>query len=79
MQYLTRALTAAPLDIYAHYYAALVHLEADRRQQALGAIRRSVELGYPPDLLRTDPQFAELYNNDIFLGLITKSAGKEDH
>ena len=79
MQYLTRALTAAPHDIYAHYYAALVHLEADRRQQALGAIRRSVELGYPLDLLRTDPQFAELYNNDIFLGLITKSAGAEDH
>ncbi len=71
-QYLERALTAAPHDYYAHYYAALVHLEAGRTERALGAILRSVDLGYPPHLLRKDPQFAELHNNEIFLRLITK-------
>lgn len=69
-QYLAQALQAAPDDVYAHYYAALVHLEAGRRQQALEEITRSVELGYPTALLGPDPQFAELRNDEGFLGLI---------
>jgi TolB-like protein/Flp pilus assembly protein TadD len=73
-RYLARALTAAPNDVYAHYYAALVHLEAGRQQQALDEIRRSVELGYSKDLLSLDPQFAELNTNKSFIGLIEVSA-----
>jgi len=69
-RYLSRALFAAPDDTYAHYYAALVHLEAGRMQQALEEIQRSVELGYPIVLLTPDPQFAELRSNESFLGLI---------
>lgn len=72
MQYLERALTAAPKDYYAHYYAALVHLEAGRLERALDAILRSVELGYPPHLLAKDPQFEELHNDEMFLRLIEK-------
>jgi len=68
--YLARALFAAPDDVYAHYYAALVHLEAGREQQALNELRRSVELGYPKVLLAPDPQFATLRSNENFLGLI---------
>jgi len=79
LQYLERVLTAAPNDFYAYYYAALVHLEAGRREQALDAIRRSVELGYPPGMLTRDPQFAELSDSDIFRGLITESAGAKDN
>ena len=75
MEYLNRALTAAPHDFYAHYYAALVHLEAGRERQAMDAIRRSVEMGYPTALLRTDPQFTQLYNDERFLELIGESAG----
>jgi len=78
-RYLTRALTAAPNDVYAHYYAALVHLEADRRQQALDEIRRAVELGYSKDLLSLDPQFVELKTNEYFLGLIEVPARTEEH
>jgi len=73
-RYLSRALFAAPDDTYAHtyahYYAALVHLEAGRLQEALEEIQRSVELGYPIVLLAPDPQFAELRSNKSFLGLI---------
>lgn len=69
-KYLSRALFAAPDDYYAHYYAALVHLEADRQQEALEEIQRAVALGYPKVLLAPDPQFAELHNNESFLGLI---------
>ena len=69
-QYLARALFAAPNDVYAHYYAALVHLEAGRRQQALEEISRSVELGYPIVLLAPDPQFAALRRDGSFRALI---------
>lgn len=68
--YLSRALFAAPNDVYAHYYAALIHLEAGRQQLALEEIQRSVELGYPITLLGPDPQFAELRSNESFLDLI---------
>ena len=77
-RYLTRALTAAPNDVYAHYYAALVHLEADRQQQALDEIRRAVELGYSKDLLGLDPQFVELKTNEYFLRLIEVPARTEE-
>jgi tetratricopeptide (TPR) repeat protein len=76
-RYLARALTATPHDIYAYYYAALVHLEADRQQAALEAIQRSVELGYPTVLLGNDPQFAQLRSNPSFLALISESARRE--
>lgn len=69
-QYLARALFAAPDDFYAHYYAALVHLEAGREAEALEEIERAVALGYPRVLLAPDPQFAELRDNQGFLGLI---------
>jgi tetratricopeptide (TPR) repeat protein len=69
-QYLARALFAAPDDFYAHYYAALVHLEADRVNEALEEIERAIALGYPKVLLAPDPQFTELHSNESFLGLI---------
>lgn len=69
-QYLARALFAAPDDFYAHYYAALVHLEAGRQAEALEEIKRAVILGYPKVLLALDPQFAEFHQNESFLGLI---------
>jgi len=78
-QYMARALAASPDDVYAHYYAALVHLEAGRRQQALEEIIHSVELGYPKVLLAPDPQFSELHSNESFIGLINVSARTGEH
>ncbi len=79
MHYLARALASSPTDVYAHYYAALVHLEAGRWQQALEEITRSVELGYPKVLLAPDPQFSELLSNEHFIGLIEVPAQTEGH
>jgi TolB-like protein/tetratricopeptide (TPR) repeat protein len=79
MQYLAQALIAAPHDFYAYYYAALVHLEVGRRELALDAIQHSVELGYPAHLLRKDPQFTKLQNNEDFSRLMMESAGMQVH
>ena len=79
MRYLTRAVTAAPHDFYAYYYATLVHLEAGRQQAALDAIRRSVELGYPTALLRADPQLEPLSSDVMFLDLIAEPAVAQEH
>jgi tetratricopeptide (TPR) repeat protein len=70
MSYLARAEMAAPHDIYVYYYAALAHLEAGRYQDALTAVGRSLERGYPAVLLGRDPQFAALEGDETFLGLI---------
>jgi len=76
-QYIARALFATPNDVYTHYYAALVHLEAGRQQQAMEEIRRSVELGYPVALLAPDPQFARLRGSEPFQVLISEPSVRE--
>lgn len=79
LQYIAHALSAAPDDVYAHYYAALVHLQAGRREPALAEITRSVELGYPRVLLAPDPQFAGLREDEQFRGLLAGPEGKENN
>jgi TolB-like protein/Flp pilus assembly protein TadD len=69
-KYLELALNASPEDVYAHYYASLVHLEAGRLEQSMQEIIRSVELGYPVVLLRSDPQFNLHKTNQKFIELV---------
>lgn len=72
MQYLATALDNAPDDPYVYYYAALVHLEAGRDEQAMEAIRRALELHYPVVLLHKDPQFDKLRSNPGFAALLAE-------
>jgi tetratricopeptide (TPR) repeat protein len=71
-QYISRALFTAPDDVYAHYYAALVHLEAGRVQNALDEAARTVKLGYPRFLLEADPQFSALRSEPLFRDLMAR-------
>lgn len=73
LEYLQYVLTTAPDDVYAHYYASLVHLEAGRIEQSCEEIARSMALGYPPVLLKSDPQFAQIRNNPEFIELLSES------
>ncbi len=79
MRYLARAETAAPHDYYVYYYAALAHLQAGRRNEALEAIEQSLQRGYPPVLLGRDPQFAEISGDEAFLRLIGNQIAAERH
>ena len=74
MNYMELALNTSPDDVYAHYYASLVHLEAGRLEQSLQEINRSVELGYPVVLLRSDPQFLLQRDSEKFIELIGEGA-----
>ncbi len=77
-QYMEQAALGAPADPYVFYYASLVHLEAGRTAAALKDIRRAVELNYPLDQLRNDPQFKALNSDPGFQALLGETAGSID-
>ncbi|MBS0377988.1 MAG: tetratricopeptide repeat protein [Proteobacteria bacterium] len=58
--YESRALELDAEDELVHYYAALIALERGNADAALTSLRRAVELGYPPQLVRAAPDFAAL-------------------
>jgi TolB-like protein/Flp pilus assembly protein TadD len=51
------ASTAPEGDLYAHYYAALVHKELGAVDAAVVEARKALQAGYPAALLRADPEF----------------------
>jgi TolB-like protein/Tfp pilus assembly protein PilF/DNA-binding winged helix-turn-helix (wHTH) protein len=66
------ALAAAPDDVYAHYYGALVWLESGDKQRALEELSTAIELGYSTAMLRADPQFDSLRGGPRFDRLVGK-------
>jgi Flp pilus assembly protein TadD len=70
MAFISRAIEGAPAEPYNFYYASLVHLEAHRTTEALQAISRAVELNFPVEQLRNDPQFAALRDQPGFVALL---------
>ena len=64
------AVEAAPDDVYAHYYAALVWLETGNTSKAIDAIKAATELGYSTVLLKADPQFEALAEDPRFMSLL---------
>jgi TolB-like protein/tetratricopeptide (TPR) repeat protein/DNA-binding winged helix-turn-helix (wHTH) protein len=69
-RYANRALELNADDEYVHYYAALVALQRGDANAALESLGRSVELGYPPQLVRAAPDFASLRNDNRFRKLV---------
>ena len=64
------AVEAAPDDVYAHYYAALVWLANVNTSNAIDAIKAATELGYSTVLLKADPQFEALAEDPRFMSLL---------
>lgn len=64
------ALAADPGDVYAHYYGALVWLESGDEQRVLKELSTAIELGYSPAMLRADPQFQPMAQNQQFQTLL---------
>ena len=57
---------AAPNDPYVHYYKALIKAQQGAESEALDALQRAVDLGYPTAMLAADPLLDELRSRSKF-------------
>ena len=64
------ALEAAPDNMYAHYYSALIHAHFERNDAAIASVERAVELGYEPKLLSVDPGLRSLGDDQRFTRIL---------
>ena len=60
----------APDKMYVYYNSALIHAILGDNDQALDMMERAVELDYQPELLRLDPTFADLQDDERFRQLV---------
>jgi len=49
-----------PQDMYVQYFSAVTYISLGDSDSAIAAIEKAVELGYPPNLLRTDAGLAPI-------------------
>ena len=73
-QLLARALQLAPRNMYVCYDAAVTHVSLGELDEALDAIERAVELGYPVNLLSVDAGLGPLMETDRFQTLLAMRA-----
>lgn len=67
-----RARRDAPDNMYVHYNSALINAGFARNDEALNALERAVDLGYQPDLLRSDPVLAVIREDGRFQRLVSQ-------
>ena len=66
----TEATEKAPNSMYVYYNSALLHAILGDVDKALSALERAVELDYQRELLRLDPAFAGLHDEERFKRLV---------
>ena len=66
----TRALELGADDVFVQYYAALIAIEEHNVTGALDALRRAIDLGYPLQMVRADPEFSSLLQDERFQHLL---------
>jgi TolB-like protein/Tfp pilus assembly protein PilF/DNA-binding winged helix-turn-helix (wHTH) protein len=71
--YLSRALALGADDVFVQYYAALTELEDHNTEAALGNLHRAIELGYPTQMVRAAPEFANLLQDARLQNLLAAS------
>ncbi|MDH4006259.1 MAG: hypothetical protein OEV32_15585, partial [Gammaproteobacteria bacterium] len=60
--------------MYVHYNSALIHAQLGDKEQALVSIKRALELNYERELLRIDPAFEGLRQDERFRQLVTHNS-----
>jgi TolB-like protein/Flp pilus assembly protein TadD/DNA-binding winged helix-turn-helix (wHTH) protein len=66
----TRALTLGADDVFVQYYAALISLDEHNVPDALDALHRAIDLGYPIAMVRAAPEFSNLLQDERFQHLL---------
>jgi TolB-like protein/tetratricopeptide (TPR) repeat protein len=64
------AVAGGPHIADVHFYNAVIQLKLGEEEQALDALDRAIQLGWPARLIANDPQFAGLQNNERFESLV---------
>ena len=67
------ALVIGSDDVFVQYYGALIALEEHNVTAALDFLHRALDLGYPVQMVRADPQFARLFRDERFQHLLVAS------
>jgi tetratricopeptide (TPR) repeat protein len=70
-----RSLQLAPSNPEFLYNSAVVWIHAQKRTEALTDLRKAVEAGYNPELIRRDPEFADLQKEKDFQQVIAAPRG----
>ena len=55
-----------------HFYDAVIRSRLGQNQQALDALERAIELGYPVKEIANDPRFVDLKAEQRFIDLVDK-------
>ena len=59
--------------MYLHYNSALIHVQLGELDEALADLERAVELSYERELLRADPAFEQLKDDERFKQLVANN------
>jgi TolB-like protein/Flp pilus assembly protein TadD/DNA-binding winged helix-turn-helix (wHTH) protein len=68
-----RALAIGANDVFVQYYGALLALQERNVATALDFLHRAIVLGYPVQMVRADPQFSKLLQDQRFQHLLAAS------
>jgi TolB-like protein/Flp pilus assembly protein TadD/DNA-binding winged helix-turn-helix (wHTH) protein len=68
-----RALAIGADDVFVQYYGAIIALEEHNVVTALDFLHRAIDLGYPIQMVRSDPVFAQLFPDERFQHLLAAS------
>jgi TolB-like protein/Flp pilus assembly protein TadD/DNA-binding winged helix-turn-helix (wHTH) protein len=66
----TRALALGADEVFVQWYAALIALEEHNINGALESLHRAINLGYPIQMVRATPEFANLLQDERFQHLL---------
>ncbi|MEM7281825.1 MAG: tetratricopeptide repeat protein [Pseudomonadota bacterium] len=70
VEFIARAISLTPQDLYTHYRAALIYAHNGDTDRSLDALESAVSLGYDPALLRQDPGLATIVQEPRFEELL---------
>ena len=68
-----KANSRGPGVMYVHYNSALIHVQLGEVDEALAALERAVGLNYERELLRVDPAFEGLRDDERFQELVSNN------
>ncbi len=70
LDYTRQAVDVAPGDMYVHYFAALTLSQLGMEANAIDALQRALDSGYPAGLIAVDAGFDSLAGSELFRSLL---------